>query len=113
MEIATLFFALGIFTGISFSCSVDKIVKLFLEGCKDIMNAALIVGLAGGIIIILEDGKILIPFYIRWLMQLKDLNQAGTIGGMYGFQTLLNLIIPSGSAKAALTIPLCRNLPIY
>lgn len=106
MEIATLFFALGIFTGISFSCSVDKIVKLFLEGCKDIMNAALIVGLAGGIIIILEDGKIIDTILYSMANAIKGSNQAGTIGGMYGFQTLLNLIIPSGSAKAALTIPI-------
>jgi uncharacterized ion transporter superfamily protein YfcC len=106
LEIATLFFTLGILTGLSYSCSIDKIIKLFLEGCKDIMNAALIVGLAGGIIIILEEGKIIDTILYTMANALDGSNQAGTIGGMYMFQTLLNLIIPSGSAKAALTIPI-------
>jgi len=106
MEIATLFFGLGICSGIAFSCSIDKIVKLFLEGCKDIMNAALIVGLAGGIIVILQDGKIIDTILFNMANSMKGLGEAGTLGGMYVFQTLLNLIIPSGSAKAALTIPI-------
>ncbi|MBP7101699.1 MAG: YfcC family protein [Bacteroidales bacterium] len=106
MEIATLFFSLGIFTGIAYNCSLDKIMKLFLEGNKDIMNAALIVGLAGGIIVILQDGKIIDTILNNMTLSMQGLSEAGTIGGMYAFQTLLNLIIPSGSAKAALTIPI-------
>ncbi|MDD4150761.1 MAG: AbgT family transporter, partial [Bacteroidales bacterium] len=30
----------------------------------------------------------------------------GSLGVMYGIQTFLNIIIPSGSAKAALTMPI-------
>jgi uncharacterized ion transporter superfamily protein YfcC len=59
MEIATLFFALGICAGIAMNFSANGIVKLFLEGCRDIMSAAIIVGLAGGIIVILEEGKVI------------------------------------------------------
>ena len=55
MEIATLFFAMGLASGISMNNSPNKIVGLFMEGVKDIMSAALIVGLAGGIIIILQS----------------------------------------------------------
>ncbi|HON19743.1 MAG TPA: AbgT family transporter [Bacteroidales bacterium] len=106
MEIATLFFVLGICAGIAFKCSADKIAKLFLEGCKDIMNAALIVGLAGGIIIILQDGKIIDTILYNISNGMQGLSKAETVGGMYLFQTVLNLIIPSGSAKAALTIPI-------
>ena len=106
MEIATLFFSLGIFTGIAYNCSLDKIMKLFLEGCKDIMNAALIVGLAGGIIVILQDGKIIDTILNNMANSMQGFGEAGTVGGMYAFQTLLNLFIPSGSAKAALTIPI-------
>lgn len=54
MEIATLFFALGLAAGIANNRTPNELVKLFLDGCKDIMSAALVVGLAGGIIVILE-----------------------------------------------------------
>lgn len=59
MEIATLFFALGIAAGIANGRDPNELVKLFLEGCKDIMSAALVVGLAGGIIVILQEGKVI------------------------------------------------------
>ncbi len=109
MEIATLFFVLGICSGISSNYSLDKIAKLFLDGCKDIMNAALIVGLAGGIIIILQDGKIIDTILYKMANAMQGLGNVETIGGMYLFQTLLNLAIPSGSAKAALTIPIMSH----
>lgn len=46
MEIATLFFALGLAAGIANNRTPNELVKLFLDGCKDIMSAALVVGLA-------------------------------------------------------------------
>ncbi len=106
MEIATLFFIMGICAGIAYSCSLDKIFQLFLEGCKDIMSAALIVGLAGGIIVILQDGKIIDTILYAMSNAMQDAGKFGSLSVMFVFQNLLNLIIPSGSAKAALTIPM-------
>ena len=106
MEIATLFFVMGIASGIAYGVSIDKIFKLFLEGCKDIMNAALVVGMAGGIIIILQDGKIIDTILYSMSSSMENIGQTGSLTMMYLFQNLLNLIIPSGSAKAALTIPI-------
>ena len=106
MEIATLFLVMGISAGFSYGTKIDAIFKLFLEGCKDIMNAALVVGLAGGIIIILSEGKIIDTLLYSMSNSLKDVGQTGSVAMMYLFQNLLNLIIPSGSAKAALTIPI-------
>jgi uncharacterized ion transporter superfamily protein YfcC len=106
MEIAGLFFAMGILSGLAFSMKFDTIMKSFLTGCKDIMNAALIVGLAGGIIIILEDGKIVDTILFAISNSLQGTGREGSLGVMYMIQNGLNLIIPSGSAKAALTIPM-------
>ena len=58
-EIATIFLAMGIFSGIAANKSPNAITKLFLDGAKDILPAAMIVGLARGIVVILEDGKII------------------------------------------------------
>ena len=94
MEIATLFFVMGLASGIANNKSPNNITKLFLEGVKDISSAALIVGLAGGIIIVLQEGKIIDTI-------LYSVSQS-----MYVIQTFINIIIPSGSAKAALTMPI-------
>jgi len=106
MEIATLFLVMGISAGLAYGTAIDHIFKLFLEGCKDILNAALIVGLAGGIIVILNEGKIIDTLLFSMSNSLKGVGETGSLGMMYLFQSLLNLIIPSASAKAALTIPI-------
>jgi len=106
MEIATLFFVMGIAGGIAANNSGNKIVSLFMDGIRDIIPAALIVGLAGGIIIILEDGKIVDTILYGLSKNMKDLGRVSTIGIMYFIQTLINIVIPSGSAKAALTMPI-------
>ena len=106
MEIATLFFAMGIFSGIAMNNSADEITKLFLAGAKDIMSAAFIVGLAGGIIVILEDGKIIDTILYGLSQSMNDFGNVASVSVMYFIQTVINVIIPSGSAKAALTMPI-------
>ncbi len=106
MEIATLFFALGIFSGIASGKTPNQITGLFIEGAKDILSAALVVGLAGGIVVILEDGQIIdtLLYYVSQAM--GDLGKVGSVSIMYVIQTFLNIFIPSGSGKAALTMPM-------
>lgn len=106
MEIATLFFAMGLASGIANNKSPNNITKLFIEGVKDISSAALIVGLAGGIIIVLQEGKIIDTILNSVSQSMKTMGKVGSIGIMYMIQTFINIIIPSGSAKAALTMPI-------
>lgn len=105
-EIAALFFAMGLATGFAYDTRFDQIIRQFLEGCKDMLNAALIVGIAGGIIIILQNGHIVDTLLYGSSNAVAHSGKEGALGGIYLIQNLLNLIIPSGSAKAALTIPM-------
>lgn len=106
MEIGTLFFVMGIFSGIAMGASGNRITKLFIEGSKDILSAALVVGLAGGIIVILQEGKIIDTIMYRLSSSMEGMGKTGSMGIMYAIQNFLNIIIPSGSAKAALTMPI-------
>ena len=106
MEIATLFLFMGICSGFSIGKSASDIAKLFIEGMGDILSAAVVVGLAAGIVIVLQDGGV-IDTILYGLS--KSMNNIGTIASteiMYGIQTLINIVIPSGSAKAAITMPI-------
>lgn len=105
-EIATLFFTLGIAAGMANGRNPNEIVKLFMDGCKDILSAALVVGLAGGIIVVLQEGKIIDTILHNLAGAMDGLGKVATVGMMYVIQTLINLVIPSGSAKAALTMPI-------
>lgn len=106
MEIASLFFAMGILAGISMNHGANRITKLFIEGAGDIMSAALVVGLAGGIIVILEDGKVVATILHAASTAMKDVGDIASVQIMYAIQTAINIVIPSGSAKAALTMPI-------
>ena len=106
MEIATLFLALGIFSGIAAGKTPNKITNLFIEGAQDILPAALVVGLAGGIVVILEDGKIIDTILYSVSQSMQDLGKVGSVSIMYVIQSFLNIFIPSGSGKAALTMPM-------
>jgi len=105
-EISTLFLVLGLASGVVMNISANQITKLFLTGAKDIFSAAFIVGLAGGIIIILENGKVIHPLLHYMANGMGNFGKTATLGVMYGIQTVINIFIPSGSAKAALTIPI-------
>ncbi len=106
MEIATLFFAFGLIVGISMGYSPNTIATEFINGVKDISSAALVVGLAGGILIILTDGKIVDTILYYSSTTLKSSGKVASISIMYGIQTFINVFIPSGSAQAALTMPI-------
>jgi uncharacterized ion transporter superfamily protein YfcC len=106
MEIATLFFAMGILSGAAMNYSPNRITSLFIEGMKDILSAAVIVGLAGGIIVILEDGKIISTILHSMSQGMENVGEIASIGIMYVIQNVINILIPSGSAKAAITMPI-------
>jgi len=113
MKIAALFFAMGIFAGISMNYDANKITKLFIEGTKDIMSAALVVGLAGGIIVILQEGQIIDTILHYLAEKMEGFGKVASIGIMYVIQTIINILIPSGSAKAAITMPIMAPFSDY
>ncbi len=113
MEIASLFLAMGLASGVAFGYDANRITKEFLAGAKDILSAALVVGLAGGIIVILEDGQILDTILWWFASKMDGMSDIATVGSMYVIQTFLNILIPSGSAKAAITMPIMAPFSEY
>ena len=105
-EICALFVGLAIASGFAAGYSADNIAKEFIAGAKDIFSAALIIGFAAGIIVILENGEVIDTMLSAMASALEGSGRAGALGTMYGIQTFINLFIPSASAKAAVTMPI-------
>ena len=106
MEIATLFLFMGVCSGFAIGKSASDIAKLFIEGMGDILSAAVIVGLAAGIVIMLQDGGVIDTILYGLSKSMGHLGAIASTEIMYGIQTLINIVIPSGSAKAAITMPI-------
>ncbi|MDD2305906.1 MAG: AbgT family transporter [Prolixibacteraceae bacterium] len=110
MEIAALFFTMALVAGMAMGKGPNDITKLFVTGAKDIMSAALVVGLAGGIIVILEDGKVIDTILHGISRSMIGMGKVATLSLMYAFQSALNMVITSGTAKAALIMPILRDI---
>lgn len=93
-------------SGIAANYSANEIVAKLTEGAKDILSAALVVGLAAGIIVILEDAKVVDTILHSMSMAMAETGKAASLGVMYMIQTFINIVIPSASAKAAITMPI-------
>ena len=105
-EITGLFLLMGIVCGVIAGFSANKIAEELLAGAKDILSAALVVGFASGIIVILQDGRIVDSILHSMQEGLDGTGPLASLSAMYGIQALINFIIPSATAKAAITIPI-------
>ena len=109
-EMAALFFGLGIAAGLIGGLSGSKIAATFVDGARDLVGAALIVGFARGILVVAADGNIIdtILHGLSGLVRAAHPVVAGQV--MLLVQSCINFFVPSGSGQAALTMPIMSPL---
>ncbi|MGK9070460.1 YfcC family protein, partial [Staphylococcus warneri] len=92
----------GLVAGLGFNGTFDALVK----GMQDILYGALVVGIAKGIVVLLENGKIIDTIVHGMTTLLSDVPASLVIMVMFVLQFILNFFIPSGSGQALTTMPL-------
>jgi uncharacterized ion transporter superfamily protein YfcC len=109
-EISAVFLALGIVSAIVARLKTSEAVKSFVSGAKDMVMAALVIGLARGLLVIAEDGRIIgtMLFYIA--QYANRFHTVMAVEMMFVFQGFLNFFVPSGSGQAALSMPVMAPL---
>jgi uncharacterized ion transporter superfamily protein YfcC len=109
-DMAGGFFLMGLvaaaISGLSLKASSDAFVK----GMEDMVVAALVVGFARGIQVVMIDGQILDTLIHSAATVLQTVPRYVSVEGMLAFQTSLNFLVPSGSGQAAVTMPLMAPL---
>ena len=110
VEISALFVGMGLYAGLVARFNQKEIAEAFVEGCADFAYAAVIIGLARGVLVILENGMI-IDTILNCL--------ANLLGGLPKFmfsailliaQVIVTFFVPSSSGAAALTMPVMAPL---
>jgi len=109
-EIAGLFLAMGLASAIVAGQGMNEIANSFIKGCRDIVSAALVVGFVGGIIVILEQGGIMDTILYYMAQSVSGMPKIIAADVQYIIQLAFNFFIPSGSTKAALTMPVMAPL---
>jgi uncharacterized ion transporter superfamily protein YfcC len=114
-EIAAQFFTLGIVVGgiavITKRMKINGVADAFKHGAKELLPAAMIVGMANGIVIILggddpEQASVLNTILYHSAGVIAELPEMLSALLMFVFQAVFNFFIASGSGQAALTMPL-------
>ena len=105
-EIAAVFLGMGLLSGLIGGMRPNEIADTFVIGAKDMVFAAIVVGLARGILVVMENGLILDTIIHFFSSQISKLPSMLSVTGMYITQILINFVIPSGSGQAAATMPL-------
>ncbi len=108
--IAAVFMGMGISSGLVTKMTPSDIAKNFVEGAKDMMNVAFIIACGRAILIIASEGKILdsVLFYASNFISLFP--KIVTAQMMFFTQSGINFFIHSGTAQAALTMPVMAPL---
>jgi uncharacterized ion transporter superfamily protein YfcC len=109
-EIAGLFLAMGLLSAVISKKSMNDIAASFIKGCKDIASAALVLAFVGGIIVILENGGIMDTILYYMASLISGVPRMLAADFQYLVQMFFNFFIPSGSTKAALTMPVMSQL---
>lgn len=109
-EMSGAFFLLGILCVLISGMSLNDATKSFIKGMEEMVVAALVVGFAKGVQVVLVDGQILDTIINSAANNLQYFPKFIAAGGMLIFQTTLNFFIPSGSGQAAVTMPLMAPL---
>ncbi|WP_353893690.1 hypothetical protein PRVXH_000450 [Proteinivorax hydrogeniformans] len=105
-EIAGVFLAIGIVAGLVGRLGINGTASNFVEGARELTFGALVVGVARGILVVLEQGMIVDTIINAAGLGLQTLPTVLAANGMFVFQLILNVLIPSGSGQAATTMPI-------
>ncbi len=109
-EIAGLFLAMGLTSAIIAGKGMNDIAGSFINGCKEMVSAALVLGFVGGIIVILEQGGVMDTILYSMASAISKVPGILAADFQYVIQIVFNFFIPSGSTKAALTMPIMSQL---
>ena len=109
-EMTALFFISSIFIAILQQTSEEKFIEHFINGAKDLLGVAFIIGIARGVTFILNDGQIsdTILFYSSNLID--GMSPSIFLIILTFIFAILSLFISSSSGMAVVTMPIIGSL---
>jgi len=109
-EITAVFLLVGIVAGFIGKMSPNEMAVNFAEGAKTIIPAALTIGIARSVLVVMEEGKILDSVVNGLASTLHGLPMVGIALGIFVIVTALNFFVISASGKAVTMMPILAPL---
>lgn len=105
-QMSALFFIMGVTAGFIAGLSVTGTAKAYVQGFKDMAFAALLIGFARAIYLVLEDGRVVDTLVHALVTPLESLPVLASALGMLGAHILIHVPVPSVTGHAILTLPI-------
>ncbi|KAB2925800.1 MAG: putative basic amino acid antiporter YfcC [Bacteroidetes bacterium] len=109
-EIAALFLALGILSGVAGRLKPSDITASFRDGAKDMVGVAMIIACARAILVIATEGRVLDVLLHACSGLISSVHPVFAAQMMFVVQGIINFFVHSGSGQAALTMPIMAPL---
>jgi uncharacterized ion transporter superfamily protein YfcC len=105
-QLSGLFFLMGVAAGLLGGLGLGGTAEGYVEGFRSMAFAALLIGFARGIYVVLDQGHVVDTIVHGLLTPLAALPTTLSALGMMAFHGLVHLPVPSTSGQAVLTLPL-------
>ena len=105
-ELAALFLAMGVISGLIYGFTPTEVCTYFMQGVTDIATGAIMCGIARAILTVMEVSMIKDTVIHALAGAIAVLPRSVAVVGMYIVQLLVDFLIPSGSGQAAATMPI-------
>ncbi len=109
-EMSAVYLICGIICGIIAGFKSGEIADKMLAGAQTVFVAAMAIGIARAISIVMEDGLI-IDTFVYYLSEVVSVLPSAVVGiAMFIVQIIINFFVPSGSSQALVTMPILMPL---
>mgnify|MGYP003639671264 FL=1 len=109
-RMGALFFGSAILIGLIARLGEKKLTGSFVDGARDLLGVALVVGLARGIVVIMEQGMIADTILHSAETSLGGLPELAFINLMFWIEVGMSFFVPSSSGLAVLSMPILAPL---
>lgn len=109
-EIGGLFLAMGLLMGVVAGLRGDDIARHFVTGAKDMVGVALIIACGRALLIIARESAVLDTMLYHSAGVVAPLPPIVAAQVMFAVQAVINFFLHSGTAQAALTMPVMTPL---
>jgi len=104
-QLSASFFIYGIIVGLFSGMNLTSVANNYIKGFQFMAYAAILVGFARAIFVVLEQGHIIDTIVFNLVQSLQHLSSISSAIGMVFVQTLIHFPVPSVSGQAVLTLP--------
>lgn len=109
-EMSALFMVMAIVIGVLARIPEDKLASTFVDGARDLLGVALVVILARGLVVIMDNGQITHTILNYAEQLIGGLSPVAFINALYWIESALSVLIPSTSGLAVLSMPILAPL---